>query len=155
MLWILDTHSMSSYLFSDWRLTVSSKFFDTQLLRFPVMNLCSLVTLAVPSIFFAASLLYSFLLSSYFTRIGRTENPSCSAWKQPSQDISHFILHCPATDSLRRSSLCLSTTSGPSPEKLPGFWSFMVFCYAHIPWKWSDNNINKSQKNERKEVKLL
>ena len=46
---------------------------------------------------------YSFLLSSYLFRIGRIDNPSCSACGHLSQDTSHLILHCPATDSLRRS----------------------------------------------------
>ena len=43
------------------------------------------------------------LLSFYLSRIGRIENPSCSACGHSSQDTSDFILHCPATDSLRRS----------------------------------------------------
>ena len=49
-------------------------------------------------------------LSSYLSRIGRIENPSCSDCEHLSQDISHLILHCPATDSLRRSLFddCLS-----------------------------------------------
>ena len=42
---------------------------------------------------------HSFLLSSYLSRIGRIENPSCSACRHSSQDIAHLILHCPATDS--------------------------------------------------------
>ena len=46
---------------------------------------------------------HSLLLSSYLLRIARIENPSCSACGHSSQDTSHFILHCPATDSLRRS----------------------------------------------------
>ena len=46
---------------------------------------------------------HSLLLSSYLSRIGRIENPSCSAYGHSSQDISDFILHSPATDSLRRS----------------------------------------------------
>ena len=46
---------------------------------------------------------HSLLLGSYLFKIGRIENPSCSACKHPSQDMSHLILHCPATDSLRRS----------------------------------------------------
>ena len=44
----------------------------------------------------------SLLLSSYLSRIGRIENPSCSACGHSSQDISDLILHCPATESLRR-----------------------------------------------------
>ena len=46
---------------------------------------------------------HSLLLGSYLTRIGRTENPSCSACEHSFQDTSDLILHCPATDSLRRS----------------------------------------------------
>ena len=46
---------------------------------------------------------HSLVLSSYLTKIGRIENPSCSAFEHPSQDTSHLILRCPATDSLRRS----------------------------------------------------
>ena len=91
-----------SCLFSDWRRTVSSKFFDTQ----------------VPSIFTEEFVLprharcvlsclrcngHSLLLGSYLSRIDRIENPSCSACGHSSQDTSHFILHCPATDSLHRS----------------------------------------------------
>ena len=43
-----------SRLFSDWRRTVSSKYFDTQFPQFPLRNLCSLVMLAVSSLVFAA-----------------------------------------------------------------------------------------------------
>ena len=46
---------------------------------------------------------HSLLLSFYFFRIGRIENLSCSAFGHSSQDTSHLILHCPATDYLRRS----------------------------------------------------
>ena len=42
---------------------------------------------------------HSLLLSSYLSRIGTIANPSCSACGHSSQDISHFIPHCPATDS--------------------------------------------------------
>ena len=45
---------------------------------------------------------HSLLLSCYLSRIGRIENPSCSTCGHSSQDISHLILHCPATDCLRR-----------------------------------------------------
>ena len=45
---------------------------------------------------------HSLLLSFYLFRIGRIENPSCSAYGHSSQDTSHLILHCPATDSLCR-----------------------------------------------------
>ena len=91
-----------SCLFSDWRRTVSSKFFDTQVpsistkeLVLPRHARCVLSRLRCNG--------HSLLLGSYLFRIGRTENTSCSACGHPSQDTSHLILHCLATDSLRRS----------------------------------------------------
>ena len=42
-------------------------------------------------------------VNSYLSRIGRIKNSSCSACGHSSQDTSHLILYCPATDSLRRS----------------------------------------------------
>ena len=91
-----------SRLFSDWRRNVSSKYFDTQVpsisteeLVLPRHARCVLSRLCCNG--------HSLLLGSYFSRIVRIENPSCSACGHPSQDISHLILHCPATDSLRRS----------------------------------------------------
>ena len=91
-----------SRLISDWRRTVSSKYFDTQVpsisteeLVLPRHARCVLSRLRCNG--------HSFLLGSYLFRIGRIDNPSCNACGHPSQDISHLILHCPATDSLRRS----------------------------------------------------
>ena len=128
-----------SRLFSDWRRTVSPKFFDTQ----------------VPSIFTEEFVLprhvrcvlsrlrcngHSLLLGFYLSRIGRTENPSCSACRHSSQDTSHLIMHCPATDSLRRSlfgdSLSLYDIWS-RPWELLGFWGSMVFRHAPIPRKGS------------------
>ena len=91
-----------SRLISDWGRTVSSKFFYTQVpsisteeLVLPRHARCALSRLRCNG--------HSLLLSSYLSRIGRTENPSCSACGHSSQDTSHLILHCPATDSLCRS----------------------------------------------------
>ena len=88
-----------SGLFSDCRHTVSSKFFDTQVpsistkeLVLPCYACCVLSCLCCNR--------HSLLLSSYLFRIGRIENPSCSACSHLSQDTSHLILHCPASDSL-------------------------------------------------------
>ena len=82
--------------------TVSSKFFDTQVLSISTEELvlprhacCVLSRLRCNG--------PNLLLSSYLSRIGRIENLSRSACGHPSQDISHLILHRPATDSLRRS----------------------------------------------------
>ena len=89
-----------SRLLSDWRRTVSSKFFDTQVSSISTEELvlprhphCILSRLCCNG--------HSLLLGSYLSRIGRIENPSCSASGHSSQDTSHLILHCPVTDSLR------------------------------------------------------
>ena len=93
---------IDSCLFSDWRRTVSSKFFDTQVpsisteeLVLPRHARCVLSRLRCNG--------HSLLLSSYLYRIGRIENSSCSACGHSSQDTSHLILLCPATDFLPRS----------------------------------------------------
>ena len=92
---------ISTLVFSRTRRTISSKFFDTQVssisteeLVLPRHARCVLSRLRCNG--------HSLLLSSYLSRIGRIENPSRSACGHSSQDISHLILHCPATDSLRR-----------------------------------------------------
>ena len=89
-----------SRLISDWRRTVSSKFFDTQApsisteeLVLPRHARCVLSRLRYNG--------YSLLLGSHLSRIGRIENLSYSARGYSSQDTSHLILHYPATDSLR------------------------------------------------------
>ena len=89
-------------LILDWRRTISSKIFDTQApsisteeLVLPRHARCVLSRLRCNG--------HSLLLGSYVSRIGRIENSSCSACGHLSQDTSHLILHCPATDSLRRS----------------------------------------------------
>ena len=69
--------------------------------QFPPRSLCSLVMLAVLSRLRCNG--HSLLLGSYLSGIGRIENPSCSACGHSSQDTSYLILHCPATDYLRRS----------------------------------------------------
>ena len=96
------TSHIHSGLISDWRRTVSSKCFDTQVpsifteeLVLPCHARCVLSRLRCNG--------HSLLLGSYLSRIGRIKNPSCSACGHSSQDTSHLILHCPATDSLCRS----------------------------------------------------
>ena len=91
-----------SRLFSHWRRTVSSKFFDTQVpsistekLVLPRHVCCVLSRLRCNG--------HSLLSSFYLSRIGRIENSFFSACGYPSQHISHLILHCPATNSLRGS----------------------------------------------------
>ena len=96
------TSRIHSYLFSDWKRTVSSKFLDTQVpsisteeLVLPRHARCVLSRLHCNG--------HSLLLGFYHSKIGRIENPSCSVFGHLSQDTSHFVLHCPATNSLRRS----------------------------------------------------
>ena len=91
-----------SCIFSDWRCTVSSKCFDT---RIPSVSAEELVLLC-----HAWCVLHrlfcngcSLLVNSDLSSVGRIENPLCSPCGHPSQDICHLILHCPTTDSLRRS----------------------------------------------------
>ena len=91
-----------SCFYSDWRRTVSSKFFDTQVpsisteeLVLPRHARCVLSRLRCNG--------HSVLLGSYLSKIGRIENPSCSTSGHSSQDTSHLILHCRAADSLRHS----------------------------------------------------
>ena len=95
-------YRIHSCFFSDCRRTVSSKYFDTQVpsistekLVLPRHARCVLSCLRCNG--------HSLLLSSYLSRIDRIENSSCSACGHSSQDTSHLILHCPATDSLCRS----------------------------------------------------
>ena len=126
-------------LLSDWRRTVSSEFFDAQVPSISIEKLvlsrharCVLSRLRYNG--------HSLLLNSYLSRIGRIENPSCSACGHSSQDTSYLILHCPlrtfcAAHSL--ATLCLSTTSALNPGELPGFWDSMVFRHAPIPRKGS------------------
>ena len=92
-------HTVSSF-FLDWRCTVSLKFFNTQVssistkeLVLPCHARCVLSRLHCNG--------HSLFLD-YLSRIGRIENPSFSACGHLSQNISHLILHCPATDSLCR-----------------------------------------------------
>ena len=91
-----------SCLFSDWRRTVSSKYFDTQVPSIsteehvlPRHARCVLSRLRCNG--------HSLLLGSYLARIGKIENSLCSVCGHSSQDTPHPILQCPATNSLRRS----------------------------------------------------
>ena len=106
--------SFVSTLFSDWRRTVSSKFFDTQ------VSSISTEELVLPrhgrGVLSRLCFNGHSLLSGYLSRVGRNEIPSCSTCGHSSQDTSHLILHCPATNSLR----CLLFGDSLS---LYGLWS--------------------------------
>ena len=93
----LISHILSS-LFLGWRHTVSSKLFNTQIPSISIKKLvlprharCVLSRLCCNR--------HCLLLSSCLFRISRIDNSSCSACGHLSQNTSHLILHCPATDS--------------------------------------------------------
>ena len=99
---------------------------------------------------------HSLLLSSYLSRIGRIENPFCSACGHSSQNTSHLILHCPATDSLRRSlfgdSLSLYDLWS-RPWGVARFWGSMVFRHAPILRKGLGNQQQVTRKFETRHLK--
>ena len=115
------------------------KFFDTQVpsisteeLVLPSHASCVLSRLCFNG--------HSLLLGSYLSRIGRIENPSCSACGHLSQDTSYLILHCPATDSLRCSLIGSSLSLynlWSRPWKVAWLLGSMVFHHAPIPRKGS------------------
>ena len=144
---------MHSSLFSDWRRTVSSKFFDTQAPSvsteehvIPRHAHCTLSHLRCNG--------HSLPLSSCLSIIGRIENPSYSTCGDPSHYTSHLFCTVELRtlcDALSLATLCLSTTSGPGPGKFLSFWNFMVVHHAPIPWKVSgrNNNNNNRKRHER------
>ena len=136
-----------SCLFSDWRRTVSSKFFDTQVLSISTEKFvfsrharCVLSRLRCNG--------HSLLLGSYLSRIGRIKNPSCSTCGHSSQDTSHLILQCPATDSLRRSLFGDTLSLYVLWSRLGGVAGLLGLHGVSprpIPWKWS----GKQQQHEK------
>ena len=135
-----------SSLFSDWRRTVSSKFFHIQVppisteeLVLPRHARCVLSRLRCNG--------HSLLLSSYLFKIGKIKNPSCSPSGHSSQHTSHLILHCPVTYSLCRSlfgdSLSLYDLWS-KPWVVARLLGTMVFRHVPIPRKGSGNNNNNS-----------
>ena len=116
-----------SCLFSDWRRTISRKFFDTQV---PLISTEELVPLCLRCNG------HSLLLSSYLSKIGRIENPSCSACGHLLVPFCTVQLRtlCAARSLV---TLYLSATSGPGPGEVP-----MVFRHTPIPRKGSGNNNN-------------
>ena len=91
---------------------------------------------------------HNLLLSSYLSRIGRIENPFCSACEHSCQGTSVLIIRCPATDSLRRSLLGDSLSlydlwSRPwGVARLLGLHSLPPCSISQISRKGSGNNNN-------------
>ena len=91
-----------SCLFSDWRRTISSKFFDTQVPSISTEEFvlsrharCVLSRLRSNG--------HSFLLGSISLGLAESRILPAAPVDNSSQDISHLILHCAVTDSLRHS----------------------------------------------------
>ena len=110
-----------SFLFSDWRRTISSKFFDRQFLSISTWELvifrqafCVLSHLCCNG--------HSLLLSS------QSALSSCGLFVQL----------------LSGDSLSLYDDR-PCGGEFPGIWGFIVFRHALIPWKGSGNNNNANK----------
>ena len=135
-----------SCLFSDWRHTVSSKFFGTQVpsiateeLVLPRHARCVLSRLGCN----AHSLLFTPI------SLGLAESTILPAAPVDTRPRTHLISSCtvqPRALCTARSlaTLCLYVTSGLGPGELLGFWGSMVLHHAPIPCKWSGNNNNTS-----------
>ena len=137
-----------SSIFSDWRRTISSKFFDTQVpsifieeLVFPRYVRCVLSRLRCNK--------HNLLSSSYLFRIDTVENSLCIACGHSSQDTSHLILHYPTMDSLHR---LLSGGSLSVYDHWSRTWGVFRLLGLHglppcpLPWKGSCRNNNNNMK---------
>ena len=141
-----------SRLISNWRHTVSSKYFDTQVPSISTEELvrprhacCVLSRLHCNG--------HSLLLGSISP--GLAESRILLATPVDTCPRTSLISFC--TVQLRTlcaahslATLCLSMTSGPDPGELPGFWGSMVFCHAPIPWKRSGNQQQQQQQLKNK-----
>ena len=87
---------------------------------------------------------HSLLLGSYLSRIGRIENPSCSACGHSSQDTSHLILHCPARDSLRRSLFGDSISLRPLVQTLGSCSAFGAPWSSAMPPSLGSGRVNNN-----------
>ena len=133
------TSRIHSCLFSDWRRTVSSKYFDTQV---PSTSPEKLVLLRHARCVLSRLRCngHSLLLSSYLSRIGRIENPSCNACGHRPRTL--LISFC--TVQLRTvcaahslATVYLSTTTGPDRGELPASGAPSSSAMPPIPRKGS------------------
>ena len=109
--------------------------------RFPPRNLCSLVTLAVLSLVYAAT---ETAFCKALISLGLAESRILHAAPADTRPSTSLISFC--TVQLRTicaahslATFCLSTSFGQGPGELPGFWGSMVFPHAPIPRKGSGN----------------
>ena len=143
-------------VFSDWKHTVSSKILAHRLPRFPPRNLCSLFTLAVSFLVYAATDTV-FCKASISLELAESRILAGLVDTRPRTPLISF---CAAQlRTLRRSLfgnfLSLYDLSGPCPVELPGFWGLIVFRHAPIRCKGSGNNNNNNSKTEITDALLL
>ena len=133
------TSRIHSRLISDWRRTVSSKFFDTQVpsisteeLVLPRHARCVLSRLRATDTAFFWVLIsrglaeLRILLAAPVDTHPRTSLISFCTVQLRTLCAAHSL-----------ATLRLFTTSGPDPGELPGFWGSMVFRHVPIPQKGS------------------
>ena len=137
-----------SYLFSDWRRTVSSKFFDTQVpsisteeLVLPRHARCVLSRLRCNG--------HSLLL--VLISLGFAESRILPAAPADIRPRTSLISFCTVQLRTRCAAWLLVTlylfkTSGPGPGELPGFLGPIALRHAPIPRKGSGNTSNKHEK---------
>ena len=89
-------------------------------------------------------IIVSLLLNSCFSIIGRMENPPCNVYGHSTQGISHFILLCPATNSIRQSALCQILYCTQSLVLAAGFLGIYCLRLCPHPEKGSGNDNNIS-----------
>ena len=137
-----------SRLFSDWRRTVSSKYFDTQV---PLISTEELVLPRHARCVLSRLRCNGPAFFSVPISLGLAESRILLAAPVDTRPRTSLISFC--TVQLRTlcaahslATLCLCTISGPDPGELPGFWGSMVFCYAPIPQKGSGNQQQQQQK---------
>ena len=113
--------------------------------RLPLRNLCSLATLAVFSVVFVATdTAFCYTLISL-----ESADPyaALAFISLRTSLISFFAVQlltlCTARSLATR---CLSTTSGPGPVELPGFWDSIIFFCAPSPRKGSGNQQQQQYK---------
>ena len=115
--------------------------------RFPPRNLCSLVTFAVCSLVFAATdtvfckaPITLELAESRILYLARADTrPRKSLVSFCTVHLRTICVACSLTI------FCLSTTSGPGPGELPGFWSLVVLSHQSIPRKFTGYNNNNTK----------
>ena len=90
---------------------------------------------------------HSLLFGSYLYGIGRIENPSCSVCGHSSQDTSHLILHCPATDSSLLTLWRLSVSLRPLVQTLGGCQASGVSWSSTMPPSLERGRVTNNNNN--------